>query len=139
MVASRLARIEVSEADSACVAATLSTQDYEDLQDKLAEPEGVVSEQLSSHLAESLIECVGKQQLARSALVVLSGSASEESLDCIGERFDEELLADVIDAGLRGQKRISVEVEVEIGLVLGACLTPEELLQLHLLESVGSG
>lgn len=132
-----LAGISLSEPDQTCVVDKLSRDEAEALIDEFAlrtpGSERAVSlpVEMGDLLAEALVDCVGADVMIRSGLAAFAGSASLESQACAGEEFDHDLLGSLLSALMAGQGNVSTEVEIEIGLVLGVCLTPEELLDLH--------
>lgn len=132
-----LAGISLSGPDQTCVVDKLSREEANQLisEFELREPgpDRVLSLPVETGdlLAEALVECVGAEAMIRSGLAAFAGSASLDSQTCAGEEFDHDLLGSLLSALMGGQGEISTEVEIEIGLVLGVCLTPEELLDLH--------
>lgn len=127
------AGIHLTEPDTKCVVDHSSTSQGAQLLGLAEQSDGLVDlpDGLDIALADSILSCLGKDSIVRSGLVVFTGEISEESERCVGEAFDHSLLRDLIAARLVGQNRNATAVEIEIGLVLGICLSPNELLVLH--------
>ena len=81
-------------------------------------------------VAETLVTCVGAAELMSAELRALRPDLGEPSVACVAERLDAEVVEQVTDAALRQRPRSGPAVEVELGVALGVCLSPEELLDL---------
>lgn len=136
----KVAGIAIAEQDGSCVIDHLSNDDVDELSvvaaslrsDEVSADAGDLESGLSGTVSEAVVACVGKSTLVQSGLLASLGSGSEESLECMGKRFDEDLLLDLIGSELQGRDEIPLEVEIEVALTAGVCLTPEEILQLPL-------
>ena len=128
-----MAGIDLAEADRGCAVDHLSTKDADQLVALFAESGEAVAlpDELSRSVAEAVVRCVGTDTMIRSGILAFAGDVSDASLACTGERFNSELLGELISSLMAGQHRMSTEIEIEISLVLGVCLSPEELLSLH--------
>lgn len=136
VLSATLAGIDLAEDDSACVVDQSSDQQANELaslgrESRNASGAPALPFGLGPGLAESIVACVGAQDLVTSGLLALTGELSAESTQCAGEAFDHDLLRDLIAARLAGQERSTTAIEIEVGLVVGVCLTPNELLLLH--------
>ncbi len=81
-------------------------------------------------VAEVLVSCVGSVPLMRAEMDALAPGLDPESSDCVAERLDGEVVADLIDDALRRRARSGPAVEVELSAALALCLSPSELLGL---------
>lgn len=122
------AGVSLSEPDQDCVVNELSTTEATGLIG--ADSEALSSDQ-SRAMADALISCIGAKTMVRSGLSTFAGDVSPESGECLGESFDQDLFGSLLASQLEGNNQVTTEVEIEISLVLGLCLSPQELLQLH--------
>lgn len=132
-LSSSRAGIELGESDRRCVVEKLSADEAVQLLDELGESGGLrpLPQHLSDSLAKSIVGCVGADDLVRSGLLAFAGQVSEESQICAGETFSRDLLGELVSSTMSGAERNSTEMEIEIALALGQCLTPDELLRLN--------
>lgn len=125
--------IQLTPLDSDCVIEGMSDSQASQLVELGTDPDDSkqLTEELPVALADAIVDCVGADALVQSGLLVLTGELSETSTHCVGETFDHDLLSELIASGLAGEDRNASAIEIEVGLVLGVCLTPDELLLLH--------
>ncbi len=128
-----LAGIELTAPDRVCVVDRLSAQEATELGTLYEGNDGVLAltDDLSSSVADAVVACVGTDTMIRSGMLAFAGDVSDESLACTGDRFDRQLLGELISSLMEGKGQMSTEIEIEINLVLGVCLSPTELLRLH--------
>ncbi len=132
-VSASAAGIALTDSDRDCVIEKTSTDQAQEVLAVFPDSgnEFVLSDEVSDSMATAVVECVGSGVLVQSGLLFFAGDISEESQACTGDSFDQELLSQLIASFMSGTERKSTEIEIEIGLVLGECLTPAELLRLH--------
>ena len=132
-VSARTAGIDLTDSDRDCVIEKTSTSEAEEVLATFSNSADglVLSDEVSSSMAGAVVDCVGSGVLVESGLLFFAGDISPESQACTGDTFDQDLLSQLIASFMSGTERKSTEIEIEIGLVLGQCLTPTELLRLH--------
>ncbi len=127
--------LSLSEIDAGCAADALGTEQATDLVDQ----GDAVAPVLVAAVLDEVIECVGPETIARSAIAPQAPGAAEESIECAAERFDEDLLVTLLagsgaaapgDGDDRAADDLGVQLELELATVLASCLSPEELLDL---------
>ncbi len=133
LVSARTAGISLTDSDRDCVIGKTSTDQAQAVLDAFPETgdEFILNGKASDSMAAAVVECVGSGVLVQSGLLFFAGDISEESQACTGDTFDQDLLSQLIASFMSGTERKSTEIEIEIGLVLGQCFTPAELLRLH--------
>lgn len=131
-VSAGTAGIVLNESDRECVINKTSTDEAQEILAAFPEPgdELILTDEASSSMAAAVVQCVGSGVLVQSGLLFFAADISEESQACTGDMFDQDLLSQLIASFMAGTDRKSTEIEIEIGLVLGQCLTPMELLRL---------
>ncbi len=120
------ASVDLGSGDAECVARRLTDEQANDLARSIDEP-GLTVE-LSSTLAQAVLDCVDADQLIRSATEPFATGATEAEVDCIAGRLNAELTESLIAANLAGSGLPAAQVELEVAAALGLCLDPEELL-----------
>ncbi|MEZ5228370.1 MAG: hypothetical protein R2710_17365 [Acidimicrobiales bacterium] len=120
------ASVDLGESDAECVARRLTDEQANRLARAIDDPG--LEEDLASTLAGFVLACVDPDQLTRSAIMPFAQGASDESVECITGRLNEDLIESLIEANLLGVGLPAAQVELELATALGLCLEPDELL-----------
>ncbi len=116
--------IELSDEDAACVADGLGEESAQTLIDA----GGAVQDELVASVVDGIVTCIQGEELAATAMRPQAPNASEESIRCAAAELDADLFSELILNRFVPQSSIGPRLELEIGVVLATCLTPEELL-----------
>ena len=115
------ADVQLSVEDVECAARHLDDEEARSMEE---EPLGTAA---ASVLSTAIIDCVGVDALAGSALAPLVESASETSLACATERLGDGIV-DLLADRLTGEDAPRAELELRVATALALCLEPDELL-----------
>ncbi len=129
------AGLELTSEDLDCVIDDLGNDQATELIDATSpgDDEGgsaVVGDELLTAVADGVLACVGTGRLGLTALASRAPNASEPSLRCAALALDPELFRGLVLDQFVPQPSGGTELDLEVGVALAACLTPEELLEL---------
>lgn len=118
------AGLALADGDARCVVQNLDSDSAETI---VAGEEEPWPEEVTDAIAAAIVDCVGAEVLARSALEPITVGADVDAVDCAVDRIDADLLVALISADLgpgvadRGVESVVVEA-------VSFCLDPVELL-----------
>lgn len=133
------AGVILSRPDATCVAESLGQQaatslvegtalDDPALDDPALDDAVLDDAVLATAMANGIVECVGQDTIVSSAIRPQAPEASEESILCAAQSFDEDLVRSLLVDRLSGIAEIAPGVELALGMALAECLSAAELL-----------
>lgn len=119
------AGLQLTDDDLDCVVADLGPIQAQELIDQADQP----SERLMVALVDGVVDCVGTERLGTAALAAQAPDASEDSIRCAAAALDAELFKGLVLDRFVPQPPAGTELDLDVGVALATCLTPEELLE----------
>ncbi len=113
--------------DAGCVADDMGEEQAQTMVNQVADG-SALSEALAVELVDGIVTCVGTERLGATALTAQAPNASEESISCAAAALDPDLFKRLVLDRFVPQQTAGPALDLDVGVALATCLTPEELL-----------
>lgn len=121
------AGLRLTSEDTNCVVDDLGDERAEVLIGQSREADAV-SDEIVVELVDGIVSCVGTERLGATALAAQAPNASEESISCAAAALDPDLFKRLVLDRFVPQQTAGPALDLDVGVALATCLTPEELL-----------